>query len=718
MTQPAHPTSPPSGAVAVSATFTADPLQDTLAFWFRELDWDLPIRFAPYNQVFQQLLDPASLLAGNRGGFDIVLVRFEDWFRYRPADGEFDLRANVEQLVKVLRSAALSFSATIIVGICPSSSGFAAPVAEMEELLRAGVNDLPAVHLLLPADVEALYPVADPHDPHADELGHIPYTAEYFAALGTALARRMHAIRATPWKVIALDCDDTLWNGVVGEDGPGGITLDPPRRALQEFIRAQKDAGMVLVIASKNDGEDVIEAFRAHPEMPLSIDDFVARRVNWEPKGANLAELAAELNLGLDSFLFVDDNHKECHEVRSLCPEVLTVPLPSEPAAIPAFLRHFWPFDHAKVTAEDRRRTVLYRQQLERTRLERSSASLEEFLRELQLRVAIDFMKPEELARVAQLTQRTNQMNLTSIRRTEIDLREAVEGGARCLTVRVTDRFGDYGLTGVVIYRAVDDTLRADTFLLSCRVLGRGVEHRVLARLGEMAAAEGLRFVELPFVQRRRNQPALRFLQGLSRATRSETPSGLVFRLTAEDAAAAVYRPEDSKPVAKAQSPALPSPAPQPPRPAADYVRIAGELREPARILAHVQASLRPKARVASGDGVPRSDLERELAALWANLLKAPSVGIHDDFFDLGGHSLLVVQLLARVRQVYGVDLALDIVYSGDFTVAELAKAIELKSLEEAGAERYDDLLREIESLSEEEVRALLAGETGENRPA
>ena len=717
MTQPSSPSPAGFGAVAVSATFTADPLQDTLSCWFRELQWDFRIRFASYNQVFQQLLDPSSLLAANRAGFNVVLVRFEDWFRYQPAEGGFGLRENVGRLVTALRSAARSFSSPILLSVCPSSPGFPEPAAEMERILFAGVSDLPGVHTLSPAEIAALYPVANPHDPHADQLGHIPYTPEYFAALGTAIARRIHAIRTAPWKVIALDCDDTLWSGIVGEDGPEGISLDPPRQALQEFMRAQKDAGMLLAMTSKNNEEDVIEAFRSHPEMPLALEDFVAWRINWDSKGGNLASLAEELNLGLDSFLFVDDNHKECLEVRSVCPEVLTVPLPPEASEIPAFLRHFWAFDHAKVTAEDRQRTALYRQQIERTRLERSSASLAEFLRELEVEVEMSPAAPADYPRVAQLTQRTNQMNLAPIRRTESDVQEAVAGGLECLAVRVADRFGGYGLTGVAFFEPRGGALRVDTFLLSCRVLGRGVEHRLLARLGEIALARGLASVELPYVPARRNQPALRFLQGLG-AERLETPQGSLFRLPAEAAAAVVYQPEETAAAGKAIPAAEPSAEPPAARPAVDYARIARDLREPARILAWVRAGVPAKGAAAGGDGIPRTDLERELSALWADMLKAPRVGVHDNFFDLGGHSLLAVRLLSRVRQTYGVDLALDIVYSGDFTVAELAKAIELKSLEEAGAERYEDLLREIESLSDEEVRALLASETSEAQPS
>jgi FkbH-like protein len=168
--------------------------------------------------------------------------------------------------------------------------------------------------------VQALYPVEEIHDPHGEQLGHLPYTPVYFVALATTIARRIHAIVAPPYKVAALDCDGTLWAGICGEDGPHGVVLDPPRRTLQEFMADRRRAGMLLALCSKNNEEDVVQTFRVHPEMPLRLQDFAGRRINWETKGAGLASLAAELDLGLDSFILVDDNPKECTEAQAGVP--------------------------------------------------------------------------------------------------------------------------------------------------------------------------------------------------------------------------------------------------------------------------------------------------------------------------------------------------------------------------------------------------------------
>jgi len=687
---------PDDRAIAISATFTAEAIQPGLAFWAAELGLNHEIRFAGYGQIFQELLDPASLFAQNRGGFNVALVRFEDW-------REAGVEDSVARFTEAVRSAAAAFPSPLIVVVCPPAPACKSAFAALEGTLSAGIADLPGVHVIPSEDVHTRYPVAEVHDPLGAGIGHLPYTPVFFAALATAVARRIHAVSTPPRKVIVLDCDDTLWKGICGEDGPQGIAVDPPRRALQQFMAERRRAGYLLALCSKNNEDDVLEAFRALPGMPVGIGDFAARRINWDAKSANLASLANELSLGLDSFILVDDNPKECTEVQAALPEVLALPLPADPAEIPALLAHVWAFDRARVTEEDRRRPELYAQRAERVRAEQSAASLEEFLASLDPRIAIATMLPADLPRVAQLTARTSQMNTTCVRRSEAEIRSLCEtGGWECLAVSVRDRFGDYGLTGVAMFRVTGEDLFVDTFLLSCRALGRGVEHRMVARLGEIARERQLAAVRIRFAAGPRNQPAWLFLKSLA-----SPDSHGAFQLSADAAAALRYRPGQGR-VA----------APQPPRERSlaaagvDYLKIATSLRDPEAVLARIRLAAPPSAAVPRTFDPPRTPVERELAGLWAGLLNLPAVGIHENFFDIGGHSLLAVQLLSRVRQALGVELSLEVVYSGEFTVAELAKAVELKEIEQAGG-NYQELLRELEGLSDEQVRALLAEEGG-----
>jgi FkbH-like protein len=641
-------------------------------------------------------------------------VRLEDWARVNEAGTPdlMGLEESVAQFISTLQSTASCFHSPLLIFICPASPFFVADAESaafqqrMEERIAAAVKPHKSTYLSTAAEANEFYPVAEAHDPHADELGHVPYTPAWFAALGTLIVRKMHALRMSPYKVIVLDCDETLWKGICGEDGPQGITLDPPRRELQEFMLAQHDAGKLLCLVSKNNIEDVLDTFRMNPKMPLHLDHFVSWRINWKPKPVNIAELAEELDLGLDSFILVDDNPKECSEMEANEPEVLALALPADPEKIPAFLGHVWAFDHLRVTEEDRHRSEMYAQQVERGRAEKQAPSLEEFLESLQLDVRIAPITAEELPRVAQLTERTNQMNFTVARRSEGELQALMNSGeAQILTVHVSDRFGSYGLTGLVIYRVEADAVVVDTFLLSCRVLGRGVEHRMLSELGRAAQQRSLGTVEVPYLRAPRNMPALLFLESVGLAFQHVESDRLCFRFPAQVAAGLRYKPSGT--VAPSREKAAPAALLRPA--AAPYARIAVELRDPKKILARIQAQSHGHSSNGTPYAPPRSELERRLAEIWAEALRVSPVGIHDDFFDLGGHSLLAVQLMSRVRQEFGVDLSLELVYSGSFTVAELADAIEVKEI--VGGDRYEALLEEVEALSDEEVRALLAKE-------
>ena len=653
--------------IVVAADFTADPIVDALEFWARQFGWAEEIRFAPYNQVIQTLLDPAGAFAGNDGGVNVVLVR------------ENRLTA---EFAAELRGAAGGYrGAPLVIAVCPSDSGGGTLALERD-----------SVYVMQAADIARRYPVADVFDAHAEELGDVPYTPMYFAALGTAVARTVHAIRLRPYKVITLDCDNTLWRGTCGEDGPEGVVLGEAQRRLQEFVRARRDAGMLLTIASKNNEADVAETFRMHPEMPLGWDDFIAKGINWEPKGGSIREMAGELGLGLDSFIFVDDNAKEVGEVLSDCPEVLGLTLPHDETRIAHFLEHVWAFDSLRVTAEDRRRNESYKQQVERGKVEKAAGSLGDFVAQLAVEINLQPVQLSQVARVAQLTQRTNQMNTTLARRTESDVAAMVWAEpVRCLTVDVTDRFGSYGLVGVLFLAYKDEAVVVEGLLLSCRALGRGVEHRMLAQTGRIALELGKAFVEIGFVLGRRNAPAKQLVESVGRRLSAKACAELKY----EPAARAALAAETVKVGGGGRT-------------FQEYGRIARDFNNAAQILEAIRLEKVARSSHLPSTDPARTELEHQLAAVWADVLRVPVPGREDDFFDLGGHSLLAVQLLSRVKRDLGVELPLDMVYTGKLTVASMAAAVELA---QADPEEVDRLLAEIDHLSDEELRALLESE-------
>lgn len=554
------------------------------------------------------------------------------------------------------------------------------------------------IHVLTADSIERLYPVAERNTPEGERLGRIPYSDTYFAALGTAIVRRLHGVLAKPRKVIALDCDNTLWQGICGEDGPEGVALDAPRRALQMFMREQRDAGMLLVMASKNNEQDVLDTFEAHPEMPLQLEHFAGWRLNWDSKPENLAGLAEELDLGLDSFIFIDDNPKECAEVENGAPEVLPLALPKNISDTADFLAHVWAFDHPVITDEDRKRNILYAQKRAYDAELRSSGSLEDFLRELELRVEFAPVSSANIERVAQLTRRTNQFNFTSIRRTVSEVESLASEGFECYAASVSDRFGDYGLVGVMVAAPAGDAFEIDTMLLSCRALGRGVEHRMLAYLADRAAALGLRRIRARVQSTSKNAPARRFLESIAGDNLVRDDFGMQADLDASYLRSLTWTPAST-----ARTSAASAAAPKSVSTGADYGCIARELRSPAQIVAAMRAGYHKTAA-----SVNFSETEGRVAAIWSELLERPVNSIDDNFFDLGGHSLLAVLMILRVKEAFGIELPVDDVYSADLTLGGIAGKIELYQLTRMNPDEVGGLLAEVESLSDEEVQALL----------
>jgi FkbH-like protein len=673
--------------IAIAATFTAEPVQEALEFWMEEIGQSGSIEFAPYNQVFQELLDPNSRLAKNRRGVNVVLVRLEDWQRFhKGVNGHGNpgsvLAQSTADLINAVQSAMVRFPVPLVVVFCPNSPAVLADLAvrtayeEIEEQITSSLHQIPNLHLIRSSDF-LKYPVDQAYDLERDRLGHIPYTPLFFVVLATILARRINAITSPPYKVIVLDCDNTIWKGVVGEEGVEGIAIPPAWGHVQRLMVELAGKGFLVCLCSKNDESDVFEVFDKRPDMILKRAHLVSWRINWRPKSENLKSLAQELNLGLDSFIFLDDNPLECAEVRSGCPEVLTLEFPREEVIVD-FLGHVWAFDRLQVTSEDQQRTVMYKQEVERTRFQMQALSIQDFLEGLNLQVNLPEPSEAQIVRVAQLTQRTNQFNFTTVRRTEAEILRLPESGLECRIVEVSDRFGDYGLVGVMIFSAIREALEVDTFLLSCRVLSRGVEHRMLNKLGKIALDRGLSMVTANLITTRKNQPAADFLESVAASFRQEVAEGGRYSIPAAVAAGVVLSPVCDKPDTAAVLPSEVSARGQPHGLPRRLERIATELFSPERVFAALwERSSRRRSRpeldqpfVAS-----RTKIEGVLAELWASLLRFESVGINDDFFELGGTSLLAVDLFVQIDRQLGQRLPLTTLIEAP-TIEQLARLV------------------------------------------
>jgi FkbH-like protein len=321
-------------------------------------------------------------------------------------------------------------------------------------------------------------------------------------ALAEAHMSHLRPVLGLSRKVLVTDLDNTLWRGVIGEDGVDGIAIGPgsaegeAHAQLQHYMLELKQRGILLAVCSKNNPEDAQSPFKRHPQMSLKLSDFAAFRANWDDKGANLRALAGELSLGLDSFVFLDDNPVEREWVRSQLPEVAVVELGNSPFDFVRRLDSGRYFEALTLSAEDLARAEQYQKQAQREQLRVSAASLEDFLRDLQLEASVEAISEQNIRRVAQLVNKTNQFNLTTRRYTEAQIRAlAYDASAWTAVFRLSDRMDDYGLIGALFCRAAPDGERSeiDTWLMSCRALGRQMERFMFDRMVEAAAMRGIK---------------------------------------------------------------------------------------------------------------------------------------------------------------------------------------------------------------------------------
>lgn len=349
-------------------------------------------------------------------------------------------------------------------------------------------------------------------------LGKIPFHPDVFAEAARDMKAAARGLAGEARKLLIVDLDDTLWGGIVGDIGWENLQLgghDGPGEAYADFqraIKALKRRGIVLGVVSKNTEEVAIEAMRSHPEMVLRPEDFSGWRINWADKAQNVADLAAELNLGLQSVVFIDDNPVERARVREALPEVFVPEWPEDKLLYPSQLLSLRCFDAPALTDEDAERGEMYAAERERKAVRTQVGSAEEWLESLQMTVKVDALGPANTTRTVQLLNKTNQMNLTTRRLTEAELVAWSNHSGRAVwAVTVSDKYGSSGLTGILGLEEVGNNCRIVDFVLSCRVMGRRVEETLVHIAVEWARVRGLKTVMATYIPTKKNQPCLEF---------------------------------------------------------------------------------------------------------------------------------------------------------------------------------------------------------------
>jgi FkbH-like protein len=349
--------------------------------------------------------------------------------------------------------------------------------------------------------------------------GKVPFGNEFLKTAARDMKAALRGVRGRARKLVILDLDETLWGGIVGEIGWQHLALgghDPAGEALQDLqreLKALTQRGIILALASKNEESVALEAIEKHPEMILRTNDFAAWRINWKDKAENIIDLVGELNLGLDAAVFVDDSPVERARVRDMLPEVLVPEWPADKRLYPQALCSLDCFDQPRFSKEDRQRTQMYVSARQRNQSRQHAGSLDDWLKSLDLLVVCEPVDEANLARVTQLLNKTNQMNLSTRRLSEVEFQAWVEAG-RCQAwaFQVSDKFGDSGLSGVLSVAAEGERARIVDFVLSCRVMGRRIEETMLSVAVEWAGALRLPEVVAVYLATPKNKPCYEFL--------------------------------------------------------------------------------------------------------------------------------------------------------------------------------------------------------------
>lgn len=518
-----------------------------------------------FDQHFQAVLDPASALheyAPQAIVFSLSLRGFakplvEGGAALSGEARRLEAERVLEQVGQWVSAAKQHTDASLLVcnfprppraglGIADPDSPFgdAALYAWLNGNLASNYRDDPRVHVVDVDHAIATAGSSTAWNPRMYHIAKLEWSGPGLAAASELIARCLCALVRPARKCLLLDLDNTVWGGIVGEDGVDGLQIgigDPVGEAYRAFQRAVLDIkarGVLLGLVSKNNEADVEEAFE-RLEMPLELDHFAARRIDWEHKHVNIEAIARELNIGLSSTVFVDDNPAECELIRQMLPEVEIVQLPDDPAEYAETLSSSWHFDKLTLTEEDTRKTEQYRDNAVRTRNRQTAPDLSSYLESLGTRIEIGKAGGKQLARLHQLFSKTNQFNVTTRRYTPAELKRFAASDEWLLEwMRVRDNFGDLGLVGGWLVRLDAAEPEIDSFILSCRALGRDAETAACNHVKQEMFAAGAAALRARFVPTAKNRPAADFFerQGF-RVIDTDAEGGKSYRITAAEAA-------------------------------------------------------------------------------------------------------------------------------------------------------------------------------------
>lgn len=526
-----------AASLALITNFTDDLLQKFLVGLSLENDIYPVLCAEPYKQYHFDLANPASPLYASPADVTFVVFDVNPYIESEFTEDD----AHAQEILTSLQTYARHTHGHLVIGALPlpSQSPYGAlheedplyrRIAAFNDGLRKIVADYSNVSLLDTNMLFATWGEARARDMRGLYAYDVPFTKDFSFALARECVGYLLALKGRAKKCIVLDLDNTLWGGIVGETGPDGIALGEgypgsAYRNFQRVLRSYWERGIILAVASRNNPEEIDAVFEKNSRMILKKEHFGSVQVNWRPKSESIKAIADELNIGLDALVFLDDDAANREEVRSALPMVAVPDMPANPEEYAPALLSYPYFTQMALTAEDREKGKMYAQERQRKEIFTTTTDPVAYLGKLGIEITLTENGPRQLPRLAQLSQKTNQLNLTTKRYTEKDLERLIAQGASVFGAEVRDKFGDYGLVALaIVLPGAQKETALDTFLMSCRTMGRGVEYAVLDRIIEILAGRQFERIQARFIPTTKNAPAKDILP---HAGFSETTPGM-----------------------------------------------------------------------------------------------------------------------------------------------------------------------------------------------
>ena len=525
--------------VAILSSFTLNGLDEVLHVKCSKIGIRYQSYIAGYNQYNQELLDSESELYQFSPDITFLIIDIRKflgesfYFPYKISVDERKIlvKQKIDEIENLVQNFEKNSSSKLIItnfnipyyspnGIIETKSefGFHEMIEEINKALRNLSKNHNSTYINDFNQFVSKYGEKNIFDYRQFHVGDIQISFNFIPTFGNELMGYIKPLSGKNKKCIILDLDNTLWGGVIGEDGFDGIELGHTSNG-NAFVEFQKELlslwnqGIILAVNSKNNFDDAMKVIREHPEMILREENFASIQINWNDKAQNIKQISDEINIGLNSFVFFDDDKINQERIHQEFPEILTIDLPKDPSQYAPILKDLNDFNVLQRTQEDAKRGEMYTQQKERKKLENSVSDLNEFLKQLDITVKIKKSNKFLIPRISQLTLKTNQFNLTTKRYQEEDIENLSNNtNYEVGCAQVIDKFGDNGITGAFIVKKNEKVWFIDTFLLSCRIMGRGVENAILSEILKQAKNNDIDEIKAEFIPTEKNQPAENFL--------------------------------------------------------------------------------------------------------------------------------------------------------------------------------------------------------------